>query len=442
MKYIYLILFFSITFHSAFSHENALHKDRVAIQQSSDLIQTVLAYSTTEKTSKSSFTYDNNGNKISELVQQLRNDIWENETRSTVTYSDNNLKLSDVTEQWLDGQWENSFRSTYRYDANDKMTSYLSELWDSQQDSARWIPYSRYNYEYNSEGKEISMFNENWKSDKASWENFYRMTMSFSTNRDTSIQLDEMWKNGQWQNAYRYTNTFDSAANAFIATNEGYIAGKWQYTYRTHSTYDLNDNLLTKLTEKFATNWNNDTYETYTYNSTGKELSYLNQFWNSSKWEDSKHRISTQDSDQRIVKIVNEVYSNGKWVERDNSITLTDSKNRYFASYYPSYKLEIFYPGTTSASEEMPNKSLALNCSPNPTSGATSVDYSISEPGSISITVTNSLGIAITRLINNQMHEAGVYNINYDTSNLPNGVYFLIIKAGNRTETKKFVVIR
>jgi hypothetical protein len=79
---------------------------------------------------------------------------------------------------------------------------------------------------------------------------------------------------------------------------------------------------------------------------------------------------------------------------------------------------------------------------PNPSSGLTTIEYSITETAGVSISITNSLGIELVGIINNRMHETGDYSINCDASNLPNGVYFLTIKAGNRTETKKFVVIR
>jgi hypothetical protein len=79
---------------------------------------------------------------------------------------------------------------------------------------------------------------------------------------------------------------------------------------------------------------------------------------------------------------------------------------------------------------------------PNPANEQVTINYTITEPGMVSFTIINSLGIEISKINNDQMQEPGNYIINYDTSSLRPGIYYLTIRAGNYTETKSFVVIR
>ncbi|MBM2813907.1 MAG: hypothetical protein HW421_669 [Ignavibacteria bacterium] len=104
----------------------------------------------------------------------------------------------------------------------------------------------------------------------------------------------------------------------------------------------------------------------------------------------------------------------------------------------------VFSGGFEAASAVTEDTPLALNINnyPNPASGLTTIDFSISEPAIVSLTITNTLGIELDKIINNQLQSTGNHTINYDSNYLSAGTYFLILKAGNNTETKKFVFIR
>ncbi|MBM2813909.1 MAG: BNR/Asp-box repeat protein [Ignavibacteria bacterium] len=80
--------------------------------------------------------------------------------------------------------------------------------------------------------------------------------------------------------------------------------------------------------------------------------------------------------------------------------------------------------------------------SPNPTSGLTTINYTVTEPGAVSLSIINSLGMETANLNDSQILEPGKYSLNYDVANLTPGIYFLKIITGNISETKKFVVIR
>ena len=106
--------------------------------------------------------------------------------------------------------------------------------------------------------------------------------------------------------------------------------------------------------------------------------------------------------------------------------------------------LNIYFDGSGHSKTNTEDNIIKPNfvLSQNPTSGILTINYSISEPGAVSFILTNSLGILIERLNNEQMLEPGNYNFNFNTEKLSSGLYFLTIKAGNYTETKKLMIFR
>ncbi|MFC2130473.1 T9SS type A sorting domain-containing protein [Bacteroidota bacterium] len=79
---------------------------------------------------------------------------------------------------------------------------------------------------------------------------------------------------------------------------------------------------------------------------------------------------------------------------------------------------------------------------PNPVSGRATISFTMSKCSKANISITNSLGIRITDLVNDQFMEAGLHSIDYDASNLPAGVYFCTLSAGGYKETVKMIILK
>ncbi|HYV91259.1 MAG TPA: MopE-related protein [Chitinophagales bacterium] len=77
---------------------------------------------------------------------------------------------------------------------------------------------------------------------------------------------------------------------------------------------------------------------------------------------------------------------------------------------------------------------------PNPASGTSFINYTLSSASTISIDLYNVIGNKLQQLLNDDL-PAGEHNSAFDTRKLANGVYVLQIRAGNLTASKKIVVI-
>jgi hypothetical protein len=78
---------------------------------------------------------------------------------------------------------------------------------------------------------------------------------------------------------------------------------------------------------------------------------------------------------------------------------------------------------------------------PNPFNPATKIKFSVPEDGNAKITVYNSIGQRIAQLIN-RFVKAGSYEINFDASDLPSGVYIYQLQTGSFMDTKKMILLR
>ena len=78
---------------------------------------------------------------------------------------------------------------------------------------------------------------------------------------------------------------------------------------------------------------------------------------------------------------------------------------------------------------------------PNPFNTSTVIRYGIPEPSHVSITIFNSLGQKITYLVHEE-HEAYFYEITFDASHLPSGIYIYRLQAGEYVESRRMLYLK
>ena len=78
---------------------------------------------------------------------------------------------------------------------------------------------------------------------------------------------------------------------------------------------------------------------------------------------------------------------------------------------------------------------------PNPFNPSTKMNFSIPQSENVMLKIYDVLGRQITTLVNEEK-PAGNYTLEFDGSNLPSGVYFYQIHAGDFIETKKMLLLK
>jgi hypothetical protein len=91
--------------------------------------------------------------------------------------------------------------------------------------------------------------------------------------------------------------------------------------------------------------------------------------------------------------------------------------------------------------DEVPTDFLLSQNYPNPLNPSTKIKYSIPQSSNVVIKVFDILGSEIETLVNEEK-PTGTYELMWNAANLPSGVYFYQLKAGDFIQTKKMILLK
>lgn len=97
--------------------------------------------------------------------------------------------------------------------------------------------------------------------------------------------------------------------------------------------------------------------------------------------------------------------------------------------------------GIDKSKENMPAAFLLGQNYPNPFNPTTTINFSIPKNSYVFLKIFNDLGKEVRTLVNG-VKPSGNYQIEFDASTLPSGVYYYRLQCGDFAETKKLILLR
>lgn len=78
---------------------------------------------------------------------------------------------------------------------------------------------------------------------------------------------------------------------------------------------------------------------------------------------------------------------------------------------------------------------------PNPFNASTVIEYAVTHPGDVELSVYNVLGQKVASLAKGH-HDAGTYSITWNANDVPSGVYFARVESSGHSENMKMVLLK
>lgn len=100
------------------------------------------------------------------------------------------------------------------------------------------------------------------------------------------------------------------------------------------------------------------------------------------------------------------------------------------------------FTGIQNNSNEAPVSYNLFQNYPNPFNPSTVIYYSVPKQTMVSLKVYDILGREIEKLVDNQLRPAGEYSVTFNANNLPSGVYYYKMQAGEYSDVRKMMLIK
>ncbi len=132
------------------------------------------------------------------------------------------------------------------------------------------------------------------------------------------------------------------------------------------------------------------------------------------------------------------VYTGPRWLHY--KMTAVDTQD-YVSVYSDPAKYNAKLPkGLIESENEVKNYDLSVNY-PNPFNPSTKINYQLPNDAHVKLYIYNTLGQLLKKLVD-QNKSAGRYTIEFNASNLPSGIYFYRIQAGEYVSVKKMLLMK
>jgi hypothetical protein len=195
---------------------------------------------------KSSFSYNSNGSKKTELIQRWSRsgNQWQNIRKDDYLYSGN--AVITETSEWISSKWESRSKTETFYDAAKKKTYSLSYSRNTENDSWNINPSSRSEWKYDENGRVVEYRRQSYNNTTDTW-NAPTVCILY-TYTDSGELKEELFRaknpqTGLWDDGGKYTYSINSE-NRKIAVSSIPVNGAWIADGEIISSTEANGNVV------------------------------------------------------------------------------------------------------------------------------------------------------------------------------------------------------
>ncbi len=347
---------------------------------------------------KSEYTYEN-GLLTLETNFSWEGDHYAQDSKMEYTY-ENGLKTSETYYGWEGTEYVFSDKTDFSYDQNGQVVTEANYEWDT--DENIWLKNYKYETSYNASGQETEQTRYSGKYSLDQWDQSDKNTYTYDAQGNLIEGIDYYWYDNDWNEDEKFSSTFDGEGNELTYTEFIWVNDAWRGEERYTMSYDDDGNLISEIIEEGT---GNDSWELIAK----YDLLYDETVsWESiAMWDDWREEFEDEFYvKSKLLSIEISLYdeTNMTW-EEDMTLTLT---------YVP------FDSKVTSISDALSSDSKLY---PNPTSNQTTIEFEGYE-GNLELSISNLSGeilmttdVQAGEAFSVEDLEAGVYMIQAKTSN-------------------------
>ncbi|CUU08034.1 Por secretion system C-terminal sorting domain-containing protein, partial [Candidatus Thermokryptus mobilis] len=206
---------------------------------------------------------------------------------------------------------------------------------------------------------------------------------------------------------------------------------------------DGQDNLWIGTEEGLA-KFDGVNWTVYNSSNSGLPSKYVNAIAfdkEGNKWIGTNNGLAKFDG---VNWTVYKTYNSGLPDNSVKTIVIDISGNKWIGTW--GYGLAVYREGGVIIKVEdektkFPEKYVLYQNYPNPFNPNTKIEFELPEKANIKLTINDILGREIEKLVDKE-YNSGKYQVEFNGSNLPGGVYFYRLEAGKFVSVKKMILLK
>jgi YD repeat-containing protein len=373
--------------------------------------------------------WDAKGDWTEMIWQDRVGDAWKSKRRNLRIYDDTGKLTEEFNAQgWTGTEWEYP----------------IGEVDPRGGGSPRVV------HSYDDSGSVISSTHYLWNGSE--WDLFWRVTSTFDQVGRATVDVHEGRHHGSLGlDLYAY----DDAENRVETTRRNWIGSRWEESWREVEISDDSGKLLDKYMETWSgSDWEKGQRTTYMYDESGNVIEETWQL-GGEDWENHIRYVLSYDDEGNLLEHVDQRWL-GAWRNSSRDRMVLDASGRRMekiseiwrgAGWDPYWRVLYSYETSTGIEEEALDLSerpdffrLDQNY-PNPFNPATTITYDLPQSAEVRLTVHDALGRTIATLDAGRQ-AADRHGVTWDATNLPSGIYFYRLEAGDFAQTKPMILAK
>jgi len=428
------------------------------------LLDTVYVNSVSTNQKRYSYTYSEEGYRLTSLNEKYENGTWEFVNFEICSYDSIGNKITSIWRIWDNGSFVNASKNTFVYTTNGNVVTFVNEVWEN----GAWVSNSRSNYLYNTAGNVVSHLSELWEN--STWVNNYKELYIYDDNSNMLLAFGDVWADTVWHNDIKYSYTYDSSGNMLTGINQEWGIIDWENIAHETYTYDEANNRLSYLGEMWSdTIWINSNKIGYSYNALDYLETSIAEIWSNGTWNNTQKESYSYSTYGGVESLLIEAWEDFNWVnfslsqynydEYGNSLSgqyyswdgaiwtqnmdgLLELNYNYSTEveYFIGYNIEGMYSSILVDVNQHTNIDITdIYFGPNPSKGRSTLLLNIDASSYVDVSLYSVNGRFLNKIHQGEI-KAGQHSFTIITTDIPNGLYFIKIAINNQIKVIKVII--